>query len=60
MLILVPVKATDSFGASINQNLYIDVTANSAPVFRETSIGGSIITSFTTARNENAINWRGN
>ena len=51
---LVPVKATDSFGASINQNLYIDVTANSAPVFRETSIGGSIITSFTTARNENA------
>ena len=51
---LVPVKATDSFGASINQNLYIDVTANSAPVFRETSVGGSIITSFTTARNENA------
>jgi len=51
---LVPVKATDSFGASIKQNLYIDVTANSAPVFRETSVGGSIITSFTTARNENA------
>ena len=51
---LVPVKATDSFGASINQNLYIDVTANSAPVFRETSTGGSIITSFTTSRNENA------
>ena len=51
---LVPVKATDSFGASINQNLYIDVTANSAPVFRETSVGGSIISSFTTSRNENA------
>ena len=51
---LVPVKATDSFSASINQNLYIDVTANSAPVFRESSVGGSIITSFTTARNENA------
>ena len=51
---LVPVKATDSFGASINQNLYIDVTANTAPVFRETSVGGSIITSFTTSRNENA------
>ena len=51
---LVPVKATDTFGASINQNLYIDVTANSAPVFREISTGGSVITSFTTARNENA------
>ena len=51
---LVPVKATDSFGADINQNLYIDVTANSAPVFRETSVGGAIISSFTSARNENA------
>ena len=51
---LVPVRATDSFGATTDQNLYIDVTANSAPVFRETSVGGSIITSFTTARNENA------
>ena len=51
---LVPVKATDSFGASINQNLYVDVTANSAPVFRETSVGGNVITSFTTSRNENA------
>jgi hypothetical protein len=50
----VPVKATDSFGASINQTLYIDVTANSAPVFRETSVGGNTITSFTAARNENA------
>jgi hypothetical protein len=51
---LVPVRATDTFGATRDQNLYIDVTANSAPVFRETSVGGSIITSFTTARNENA------
>ena len=50
----VPVRATDTFGATTDQNLYIDVTANSAPVFRETSVGGSIITSFTTARNENA------
>lgn len=51
---LVPVRATDSFSASIDQNLYLTVIANSAPVFRETSTGGSIITSFTTARNENA------
>ena len=51
---LVPVRATDTFGATRDQNLYIDVTANSAPVFREVSTGGSIITSFTTARNENA------
>jgi len=48
------VQATDTFGASDTQTIYIDVTANSAPVFRQTSIAGSIITSFTSSRNENS------
>jgi len=49
----IPVKVTDTFDAITNQNLFIDVTANSAPVFRQTSAGGTIITSFTASRNEN-------
>mgnify|MGYP000349714547 CR=1 FL=1 len=51
---LVPVRVTDSFGAFRDQNLFIDVTSNSAPVFRQTSAAGNIITSFTSSRNENA------
>ena len=47
------VKVTDTFNGTDTATLYIDVTANSAPVFRQTSIGGSIITSFATNRNEN-------
>ena len=48
------VSATDTFNATTNKTIYIRVTPNEAPVFRETSTGGSIITSFTTSRNENA------
>ena len=47
------VKVTDTFNDSATTTIYLDVTANSAPVFRQTSIGGSIITSFTVNRNEN-------
>ena len=50
----VPVKVTDTFDAVTNQNLFIDVTANSAPVFRQTSTEGNIITAFSASRNENA------
>ena len=50
----VPVQVTDTFSASTNQNLFIDVTANSAPVFRQTSTEGNVITAFTASRNENA------
>jgi len=50
----VPVKVTDTFDAVTNQNLFIDVTANSAPVFRQTSAAGTIITAFSASRNENA------
>ena len=48
------VSATDTFNATTNKTIYIRVTPNVAPVFRETSTGGSIITSFSTTRNENA------
>ena len=49
----VQVQVTDTFGATATTSIFIDVTANSAPVFRQTSIAGSIITSFTANRNEN-------
>ena len=48
------VSATDTFNATTNKTIYIRVVPNQAPVFRETSTGGSIITSFTANRNENA------
>ena len=49
----VQVQVTDTFGATATTSIFIDVTANSAPVFRQTSIAGSIINSFTANRNEN-------
>lgn len=48
------VQVADTFGGTDTQTIYIDVTANSAPVFRQTSAAGSIITSFTSSRNENS------
>ena len=48
------VQATDTFGTSVTSSLYIVVNPNSAPVFRQTSTAGSIITSYTVNRNENA------
>ena len=50
----VQVQVSDTFGATATTSIFIDVTANSAPVFRQTSVAGSIITSFTANRNENA------
>ena len=50
----IPVKVEDTFGDSDTRTFYLHVTPNEAPAFRETSVGGSIINSFTTARNENA------
>jgi len=50
----VDIVVTDAFGTSTTQTFYFVVSTNSAPVFRQTSVGGSIITSFTANRNENA------
>ena len=48
------VRATDSFNGATNKTIYIRVTPNETPKFRETSVGGNIITSFSTTRNESA------
>ena len=48
------VTATDTFNGTTSKTIYVRIDPNTAPVFRQSSVGGSIITSFTTARNENA------
>lgn len=50
----VEVEVTDSFGATTTQTYYFTVNVNTAPKFRQTSISGTVITSFTVNRNENA------
>jgi len=48
------VRATDTIGAFTLKTIYVTVTANAAPQFRETSVGGNVISSFSVSRNENA------
>jgi len=48
------VRATDSFNGATNKTIYITVTPNETPKFRETSVGGNVITSYSTTRNESA------
>ena len=50
----IDIVVTDAFGTSTTRTFYFTVTSNSAPVFRQTSVAGSIISSFTANRNENA------
>ena len=50
----VTVTATDTFNATTEKDIYIIVTPNEAPKFRETSVSGNIITSVTQAVNENS------
>lgn len=50
----VGIQVTDTFGSTTTQTFYFHVNANTAPKFRQTSIGGTVITSFTANRNENA------
>jgi len=50
----VEVVITDVFGAERSDTIYITVSLNTAPVFRQTSDVGSIISSFNANRNENA------
>lgn len=49
-----PISASDGYGGIATQSLYLHVTRNSAPTYRLTSPAGTIITSFTASRNENA------
>ena len=50
----IDIVVTDAFGTSTTRTFYFSVTTNSAPVFRQTSVAGTIISSFTANRNENA------
>jgi hypothetical protein len=50
----VDIVITDTFGTQTTKTFYFKVAINTAPVFRQTSIGGTVITSFTANRNENA------
>ena len=47
-------RAVDTFGAAVTKTIYLTITLNTAPVFRESSIGGNIITAFSSSRNESA------
>ena len=50
----VEVEVTDSFGSTTTQTYYFTVNVNTAPKFRQTSTSGTVITSFSVNRNENA------
>ena len=50
----VQVDAVDTFGGFTTTTVYIVINVNNAPIFRQTSISGNQITSFTANRNENA------
>jgi len=52
----VEVTATDTFGTTTEKDIYIFVTPNSTPVFRETSTSGNVITSVTANLNESSTN----
>jgi len=47
-------RAVDSFGTAATKTIYLTVSLNSAPQFRETSVAGNVITTFSSSRNENA------
>jgi hypothetical protein len=51
----VVIRATDTIGGFSTKTIYLNVTANTAPIFRETSISGNQISSFSTSRNESAV-----
>ena len=50
----VEVTATDSFGTITEKDIYVIITPNSTPVFRETSTSGNVITSVTANLNESS------
>ena len=50
-----PIEATDEFGDTSTKTIYIRITPNTAPVIRETSTVGSILTGdYTQSLNENS------
>ena len=54
---LVTVKVTDTFPhKNTEKDIYIIVTPNETPKFRETSVVGNVITNVTSSVNENSTN----
>ena len=53
-----PIRATDTLGLFTDGTIYIEIIPNSPPTFRNSSIGGSIITgqTDTTSINESSAN----
>ena len=52
----VEVTATDTFNTTVTKDIYIIVTPNEAPKFRENSVSGNVITSVTANLNESSAN----
>jgi hypothetical protein len=49
------VEATDTFGGTTSAIIYIHVNANNAPVWRQTSITGTAVNTFSQSLNENSV-----
>ena len=50
-----PIEAVDTFAGVGSKTIYIRVTPNTAPKWRQTSVGGSVVTTFTQSLNENSV-----
>jgi len=48
------IEAVDTFNGVDSKTIYIRVNPNTAPVWRQTSIAGSVISSYTASLNENS------
>ena len=49
------VEAVDTFGGVGEKTIYIRVNPNTAPKWRQTSVGGNVITNYTQSLNENSV-----
>lgn len=49
------VEAVDTFSGVGSKTIYIRITPNTAPKWRQTSVGGSVVTTFTQSLNENSV-----
>ena len=52
---VLPVEVEDTFGGVSSADIYIHINPNTAPQWRQTSVGGSVITAFTHSLNENSV-----
>ncbi len=53
--VLFPVRGTDGSGATVDKDLYIRIASNTAPIFRETGLGGNVLAgTFTSSLSESS------